>query len=54
MKKIIYSWPESQDCMDCIYGEFVFNTNGNSDYKCCIKYIKPKTGVCPMQIEKVI
>lgn len=49
-KTVIYSWPESQDCMNCANGEPVLT--GHMDYICGASYKKPKTGTCPLFIER--
>jgi len=34
-KTVIYEWPESQKCIECVYGKFIMSDDfTNSDYLC--------------------
>lgn len=50
MKTIIYTWPQSQDCMECENGEPILT--GNMDCICGANFKKPSRGECPLKIQR--
>jgi len=47
-KVTMYSWPESQMCMECKNGEFIMSDKfDNSDYLCMVACDENDGIVCP-------